>query len=203
VGRRGAWEERKRRAEEHRRLYPYYGSDARISPYDSNATGSLTISLVASGPKREGRQATWGDRKTWRLEEKLPELLRELDLRSAEDDKREAEERRRAEQRERLWQEQLERARQLYLEAHRAKALRAQISAHHEAQIIRDYLAELEATHNDEPESSDWIDWIREFVTRLDPLTSPPAMPEAPEPSSDELKSFLPPGVSPYSPACW
>lgn len=126
---RGVWEERKRAQEQHRLQYPLYSSHERMKPYDSAATGQLSISLLASGHSREGRAATWSDRKSWTLDDKLPELLQELELRAVEDDHHAAEEKRKAEERQRQWKLQMERARQRFLEAHRAKVLRAQIAA--------------------------------------------------------------------------
>lgn len=53
------------------------------------------------------------------------------------------------------------------------------------------------------PEAGAWIEWIGGFIDRLDPLTTTPTMPEAPEPSLEDLKEFLPRGVSPYGPERW
>jgi hypothetical protein len=203
VSLRGVWEERKRIQDENRLRYPYYGGSERLKRYDADATGQLSITLVASGHKREGRADTWSDRKSWTLEEKLPELLRELELRTLEDDEREAEEKRRAEERQRQWEQQIDRAKQRYIETHRANVLRAQLAARQEAQVMRSYLAELEAAHGDRPESAEWIDWIRAFITSIDPLSSPPSMPEEPEISREDLKPFLPRGVNPYGPERW
>ena len=126
---RGDWEERRRASEAYRnQLYTYVRTE-RVKPYDSEATGILSIELVASGPVREGRPASWRDRKSWTLDEKLPELLYELELRAVEDDEREAEERRQQEERQRCWEETMERARERYREAYRGKALRAQAAA--------------------------------------------------------------------------
>ena len=65
------------------------------------------------------------------------------------------------------------------------------------------YLAELEAAHRASPESTGWLDWIREFISRTDPLTSTPKMPLEPEIAPDDLKPFLPAGVSPDGPQRW
>jgi hypothetical protein len=200
---RGVWEERKPAQEQYRLQYPLYSSHERMKPYDSEGTGRLSISLVASGHSREGRAATWSDRKSWRLEDKLPELFHELELRAVEDDHRAAEEKRKAEERQRQWELQMERARQRFLEAHRAKVLRAQIAARQEAQVMSAYLTELEAKHGAIPESAEWIEWIREFIKRVDPVQSPPSMPEEPEVSRDDLTPFLPNGVNPYGPERW
>jgi hypothetical protein len=58
------------------------------------------------------------------------------------------------------------------------------------------YLAELDAAHRASPESSEWIDWIREFIARIDPLTPPPVMPAEPEITAEDLKPFLPAGAA-------
>jgi hypothetical protein len=39
-------------------------------------------------------------------------------------------------------------------------------------------------------ESSNWIDWIRDFIARIDPLTAPPTMPTEPETAPEDLKPF-------------
>jgi hypothetical protein len=200
---RGVAEERKRQQEQYRRQFPLYGNHERVKPYDADATGQLSIALTGAGGSREGRAISWSDRKTWRLEDKLPELLQELELRSIEDDHRAAEEKRKAEERQRQWEAQIARARERFLEAHRANALRAQIAARHEATAMRTYLAEVEAAHGACPESSEWIGWIREFIERVDPLASPPTMPTEPEIAQEDLKPFLPAGVSPYGPWRW
>jgi hypothetical protein len=200
VSLRGDWErERQRRAE--RQFDPYY-SRTRLEPFDKDATGRLMITLDG-GYSREGRQATWADRKSWALEEKLGELLRELEIRAAEDDHRQAEREREAEERRRRWEAAMGEAKRSFLEAHRAQALRSQASAWQEARALRAYLDALEETYGDAAESADWIAWVRRYVDeRLDPLASPPVMPAEPEVRPDDLKPFLS-GLSPYGPSGW
>jgi hypothetical protein len=65
---------------------------------------------------------------------------------------------------------------------------------------MRGYLGALEAEYGENPESADWIAWIRRYLDeRVDPLASPPTMPAAPEPRPDDLKPFLD-GFSPDGP---
>lgn len=200
---RGVCEERRRQQEEQRLRYPLYGNQERVKPYDSEATGQLSIALLAPGHQRDGRATTWSDRKSWRLEDKLPELLHELEVRAVEDDHRAAEEKRKAEERQCQWELEMDHARQRFLEAHRAKVLRAQIAARQEAQVMSAYLAELEDTHGDAPQSAEWIEWIQEHIKRVDPLQTPPSLPDEPDISREDLKPFLPAGVSPYGPDRW
>ena len=184
---RGAWEPKAR----------WHGGGA----YDADATGRLTI-VVDSGYGREGRAASWADRRSWTLEAKLPDLLRELEVRAVEDDHREAEARRAAEERRRRWEQAMEQARHRFEEAHRAKILENQIASWQHARLIRDYLSLLEQAHASESEPAQWISWIRGYLERLDPLASAPVMPETPEPSPTDLKPFLN-GLSPYGPDHW
>lgn len=200
---RGDWEERRRASEAYRNQLYTYVRPERVKPYDSEATGILSIGLIISGPVREGRPASWRDRKSWTLEDKLPELLYEQELCAVEDDEREAEERRQQEERRRRWEQMMEVARERYREAYRAKVLREQAAAWREARLLSEYLIDLKEAHSESVDSAAWIDWITGFIERLDPLTSPPAMPDMPEPSHEELRAVLLQGVSPYGPERW
>jgi hypothetical protein len=203
VGLRGEWEEAKRREEEWRQRWPGHNSGSRPKPYDAEASGQLSISLVAAGYTREGRPSSWSDRKSWTLEEKLPELFYELELRAVEDEDSAIEARRQQEERRRRWEQSIVDARARFADAHRAKVLRAQATARREARLLADYLSDLKEAHGTSPEAREWIEWIGGFIERLDPLTTAPGMPAAPEPSHEDLKEFLPRGVSPYGPERW
>jgi hypothetical protein len=72
-------------------------------------------------------------------------------------------------------------ARERFLEDHRAKTLEAQLVAWERAQTAREYLAAVEERFGDEPATAEWLSWIRTYVDRRDPLSSPPAMPQEPE----------------------
>ncbi|MFF4672668.1 hypothetical protein ACFY1C_22890 [Streptomyces sp. NPDC001279] len=48
-------------------------------------------------------------------------------------------------------------------------------------------------------ESEVWIDWAAATAERLDPLSTPPRLPDIPEPRADDLKPFLG-HWSPYGP---
>jgi hypothetical protein len=182
--------------------YPQYLRPRERTRYDSDATGRLQISCDGYG-RRGGRAATWADRRSWTLEDKLPELLQELEVRAAEDDHEAIERQRAADERQRQWELAIERAKQRFLEDHRAQVLRAQIVAWQEATTIRDFLNRLEERHGDNPGSTEWITWIRHYVDeRLDPLSSPPSMPDEPDIKPDDLKPFLG-GVIPYGPRGW
>lgn len=51
--------------------------------------------------------------------------------------------------------------------------------------------------------TKEWIGWARAYLDRVDPLRSPPEMPEPPEEVRlEDLKPFLD-GWSPYGPDRW
>ena len=200
VGNRGAFDAET----EYRRGYahPQYLSPRTRTRYDADATGRLQISCDGYG-RRGGRAATWADRRSWTLEDKLPELLQELEVRAAEDDQEAIERQRKAEERQRQWELAMDVAKQRFLEHHRAKVLQAQVGAWQEALRIRSYLAALEERYGDHPDSAEWIAWIRNHVDKsLDPLGSPPAMPVEPEIKPEDLKPFLG-RLSPYGVDRW
>lgn len=194
---RGPWEEQERY-----RKSDYYtrqvGIEPRIGRYDKEGTGRLTLTL-GHGYNRHGRQSSWGDRRSWKLEDKLPDVLREIEVRAVEDDHAEAERRRQEEERQQQWQVAMARAKARYVESEREKALRSEIGAWREAQLFERYLHELEKMHGNDPEAAEWIGWVGGFIARLNPLSPPARMPDVAEPQPDELKPFLG-GWSPYGP---
>lgn len=170
--------------------YPEFLLPRTRTRYDQDGTGRLQITCDGYG-RRGGRPATWADRNSWTLEDKLPELLRELEVRAAEDDHFAAERQREVEKRERERELALEQAKERFLEHYRAKVLREQMASWHEARAIREYLASLEERHGDKPESVEWIGWIRRYVDQdLDPVASPPRMPPEPEIRPEDLRPF-------------
>jgi hypothetical protein len=178
--------------------FPYSRAPGRTR-YDSDATGRLQITSPTYG--RGGRPAIWADRRSWTLEEKLPDLLRELEVRAAEDDHRDAEAKRAADERQRQWELAMDAARTEFREQKLAEALRERVAAWRNAALAQDYLSDLEQRFGRSSESTEWIAWTRRYVNEiLDTLAQPPTMPETPEPTSDDLKPFLR-GLSPHGPS--
>jgi hypothetical protein len=80
VGLRGVWESQVEHWERDR-LSPRLGLyRSRPAPYDAEATGELNLSVLG----HSGRQTTWGDRKRWRAEARLGQLVRELEVQAVE-----------------------------------------------------------------------------------------------------------------------
>jgi hypothetical protein len=209
---RGPWEEEVKRYRNSRSWLWDGDRELPSGPYDAKATGELKLELFC---ERDwifrGRQSRWSDRQSWRVEERLPHLLRELAervteaKRVAEEERIRAEQaaeaaRREAEARERKWLKLMAQAQERLVEAHRAKHLRAQADAWQEADRLRRYCDALESAHGADAGTAEWVAWARAYADRLDPLTEPPKVPEPPEPRPEALQEFLPDGWSAYGP---
>jgi hypothetical protein len=176
--------------------------------YDANADGKLELDLFC-GQRYAfgGRQSRWGDRQRWSLEERLPEVLQEIEIRAAEATLREEEKRQaaieakhraeeEAKQREIDWKVHLKEAWQLLFEERRAKELRSQAAAWAEARELGAYCDAVERTHGDDAETQRWLEWARGFIKKLDPLGEAPSLPEITEAPEDELQQYMPEGWS-------
>jgi len=207
------WEKEVERYRSVLRDSPFY-RDREIpsGPYDAGATGELNLQLrVERSWIFRGRQARWGDRTSWTLEERLPHVFREIEERAVKADrvaeeervaaeKRAEEARRAAEERERQWHALMEQAKKRLVESQRAAVLRSQELAWREAERLREYCDAMEVAHGEHPESAEWIAWARDFASRLDPLSERPSMPEPPEETPEALQEHLPKGWSVHGP---
>lgn len=205
---RGPWDEEVRRWRES----TYFYGNKPEGNYDSDATGELRIELIDQNRwQRSGRQAQWADRKSWTMEERLPHLFRELEGRLVDADRLEEQarivaeekaerERKVAEARRIEWERHIENARARLLEKQRAEILRRQAARWREANDLRAYRNKMEARFGEVEDTRRWIEWIDEFIDKLDPLTSPPTLPAAPEQSVDALQPFMPEGWSAKDP---
>jgi hypothetical protein len=142
----------------------------------------------------------WADRRSWTLEDKLPELLQELETRAVEQEERRRDAEREAQERKRAWEAAMERASERYVEHLRGEALRAEVAQWQHVQQVRAYCDAAEAAHGDVPETAEWIAWARRYADAHDPLGAAPRAPAAPESvPAEELQPFLD-GWSPYGP---
>ncbi len=181
-------------------------------PYDANADGKLDLVLFCGKRYAYGdRQSRWGDRQRWSLEDRLTDVVLEIEIRAAEATLREEEEREAAAEAKQRAEEEAERRQvdfKVHLkeawrglfEARRAKELRSQASAWSEARTLGAYCDAVEATHGDDPEARRWLEWARGFIEELDPLDKPPSLPEITEAPEDELQQYMPKGWSVQGP---
>jgi hypothetical protein len=173
----------------------------RPKAYDGGATGELNIEALGSA---YGRQKAWGDRSRWKLEDRLANLLHELEVQAVEAEERRLAREREEAERQRQWEAAMERAKQRLVEEHRLEVLRCRVRAWQEADAIRTYCEAIEARHGPErvaaePDASAWLALAREQADRIQEL---PHMPADPEITHDGLKPYL--GKwSPYGPHRW
>jgi hypothetical protein len=206
---RGSWEEEVHR---YRDANPndYWWKDRQIprGAYDADATGKLELELFCGHTYAYGgRQSRWGDRQRWRLEDRLTDVVVEIEIRAAEATLREEQKREaairaeqkaeeEARQREVDFEIHLREAWRLLREARQARELRSQASAWGEAKALGAYCDAVEEAHGDDPEARRWLDWARRFIEELDPLGEPPSLPEITEAPRDELQQYMPEGWS-------
>jgi hypothetical protein len=99
----------------------------------------------------------------------------------------------------------MEQARIRYAEAYRVRHLEAQEAAWRHADRLTQYVSAVRTRVEDMPpgqartDAEEWISWAAATVERLDPLNTPPRLPDIPKPRADDLKPFLG-HWSPYGP---
>ncbi|MFC8172067.1 hypothetical protein [Streptomyces sp. NPDC057325] len=99
----------------------------------------------------------------------------------------------------------MEEARVQYAEAYRVRHFEAQETAWRHAIRLTEYVSAVRTRVEAMPpgqaraQAEAWIDWATARVERLDPLNTPPRLPDIPEPRADDLRPFLG-HWSPYSP---
>ena len=174
----------------------------RIPKHDLKPSERLRIHLSGGV---EHRQSKWTDSSTQRLDDLLPQVLQEIELRAAEAERAklaaiEAEKIRR-----RRWELAMAKAKRDHREAYRDRVLENQLNDWLRARRIGEYLDAMQSaiatinTPEDARSAREWFEWAERRVRILDPLRRRLEMPAVPEPAAEELKPFLD-GWSPYGP---
>jgi hypothetical protein len=166
----------------------------KISKYEYSPSERLKISLAGWF---EHQQTSWADGAKISLDDKLGEILQQMEIFSdlAERKRRAEEERER--QREVEEQRRVARAKARLIESHRADVLDAQLSAWRKARELDDFLVALAGriSQIEDPEAvaaaNAWLTWAKDYRERLDPLNQTIAMPPDPEPTSAALAPFM------------
>lgn len=195
---RAAYEQGKREWERVRRDM-HYGWQwvERPQPFDKDASGELNAAVS----QHFERQTSWGDRKTIRLEDRLPRLLRELELQAHEAEQREIARQREIADRQAHWERAMANARQRYIDDRRLEILNRRVQAWRQGEEIRAYCRAVEDRYDattlaENPSASSWLALARAQADRLQRL---PTMPEDPKIRPEDLKPYLG-GLSPYGP---
>lgn len=150
------------------------------------------------------RRDVFADTKTITVEDRLPQLLQELELRAAVAEDQAQRREREAEERKRRWQQVREDAIVHAREHHRAKVLMDQVERWHEGKRLGAYLdamqtrvAALDSAEQQEAEK--WLAWARQHRDRIDPLRRALWLPTDPEFGPEVIAPFMR-GWSPHGP---
>lgn len=160
-------------------------------------TGRLMITINRDQGEVSGRSSNFADGATVRLEDRLPDLLRELEVRSLEAARAQEALRRADQERERRRLEEVEHAKVRLREVHRGEVLEEQIKAWWLAIQLREYLVAMSEhvdaleDRQEQQDAQSWLSWSRDYLTKLDPLQGRLAMPTDPVVRPADIKAFL------------
>lgn len=174
----------------------------RIPRFDYTPSERLRLVLNGGQPHRASE---WADTPGRLLEDQLAEIAQEVTLRGEAAERRRLDELEAARQKRIRWEAAMDRARAQYAEAYRVRHFEAQEAAWRHATRLAEYVSAARTQVETLPpgqtrtEAEAWITWAAATAERLDPLNTPPRMPNIPEPRADDLKPFLG-HWSPYGP---
>jgi hypothetical protein len=168
------------------------------------AAGARARLRVTVDGGRMFRQSRWADGQRQLVEEVLPEVLQEIQLRLAGLEEARLERELQAELRRQRWEQAMVEAKEAFAHAHRVSVLKRQVNDWQASVALHAYLVELEqrVRQLDGPAREDgeaWLAFARGRLARLDPFRRPIGMPEVPTPSSEDLRPHLR-GWNPYGP---
>ncbi|QQQ75482.1 hypothetical protein IOD16_31005 [Saccharothrix sp. 6-C] len=164
------------------------------------SSGRLVLELPHSWDYN-GRRRRWADRTRWSLEDKLGDVLKELEGRVRLDEERRIAAEREKAARRVQWEEAMAEARFRFAEDVRIAALNEQMQAWETAAKVRAYCQAAEAALVESPDSDvvEWLRWMRNYADRIDPAVCGVQAPQLREPSAHELRPYLD-RWSPYGP---
>lgn len=174
----------------------------RIRKYDVRLSQRLSVSI--SGP-HEHRQSKWTDATKGTLEEWLPQVLQEIELRAEAAEEARVAAIAAAVERRRQWEQAMDLAKREFAVAFRTEVLLRQVDDWHRARQVRGYLdamlLAIDATGDpdDAVAAKEWHRQAEDLVALVDPLAQRLSVPAVPELKADELKPFHN-GLSPYGP---
>ena len=174
---------------------------ATLPTHDRVRSGRLRIKLERGW---HIRQDSFSDTKTINLEDRLPQVLQELELRAAAAEEQEHRRERERQERKRRWERARDGAIAQAREHHRAQVLAEQVGRWHDAQRLDAYLHAMQARVADldpceQQAAREWLAWAQQHRKRLDPLGQPLRLPPDPEFAPDVIAPFMR-GWSPYGP---
>ncbi|MFD1044264.1 hypothetical protein ACFQ1S_00965 [Kibdelosporangium lantanae] len=181
----------------HKTTYPLQGAQPTTREV---STGQLVLELPHDW-NHNGRRHRWADRTRWTLDDKLLDILTELEARARLDHERHLAALEKETHRRQEWEAAMATARLRFAEDIKIKALNDQVTAWHNATRIRAYCDALQAVipTDGNVDLEDWIQWARRHADQIDPLGRNRLRPDIPQPYPSNLKPFLD-HWSPYGP---
>ncbi|MPZ81984.1 MAG: hypothetical protein GEV28_16965 [Actinophytocola sp.] len=159
-------------------------------------SGKLKIQLSTSGARWD-RPAWWADRKRWRVEDKLSELVAEINRRVQAERDRIVEEERARLQRQRDREAAMANARARFQQDRRIDALNRQLKNWQKAASIRAYCTDVEGARSVEHDTEQadaqarWMEWCRAYADHIDPAKTGTRAPDEIEPTPSDLKPYM------------
>jgi hypothetical protein len=167
-------------------------------------SGALQLT-IDNGYPRDRRPAEFKDTPKATVENLLPALLRELEIRAREDSRRQQEKEQQAAQKRLRWERAMEQARHEFREAGRIRELTMQLEAWRLAADLDGYLSAMReqiralTSDTERAAAENWLTWVSGYRGRIDPLRHSLRMPPDRKPSNEDLKPFMH-GWNPYGP---
>ncbi|MFC6064388.1 hypothetical protein [Streptomyces ochraceiscleroticus] len=179
----------------------------RVTTRVTRPSHKLDLLLPSPPWGHRGGRYRWGDRQRWCLEDKLHQVLDEIEQRARADHNQRLEQQRKKEETRRRWEQVMEQARLELFHDRRIKALREQAEAWHEANRIRAYCDALDRhvttaaadTQHEQQPVTEWSAWARRYADDIDPLLDHPGPPQEDNNDPEELRPYLQ-GWSPHGP---
>jgi len=158
------------------------------------STGKLTV--VVGGPYYgQGRQYRFSDGRNHSLEEVLPDVVREVEMRLFERGQQDREAEREEQEQQARWEVVLDAAEKRAAEAFRAEALAARAQRWRAWQDERAYVDGLRASNlGEDPRAdgvSEWIAWSEARLDATDPLKADHGLPTPPPPTRSFVEPHL------------
>lgn len=153
-------------------------------------------------PSEYSGRRLWSDGIRAAVEDKLGDVLANIEARAEEAEQRRLEREREEAERRRAWEQEMERARERFAENQRAAFIRDQVAAWRLADEIRSFCLAARnsgAGTGDSRDAETWLSWAVKYADEIDPLSRALTAPELGEPSPDELRPYMR-GWNPYWP---
>jgi hypothetical protein len=150
-------------------------------------------------PSEYSGRRLWSDGVRAAVEDKLGDVLSNIEARAEEAEQRRLEREREEEERRRAWEKEMERARRRFAEDQRAAFLQDQVTAWRLAADIRSFCSAARRAAGHSEEAKTWLAWATNHADAIDPLSEAVVVPQSREPSPDELRPYLR-GWNPYGP---